>query len=1602
MTAGSEINGENAIDKVVDHGLKVLPGRTDMEAVIRHYYGHVDPEDLQMRRTEDLFGMVADHLQLGASWKPGTIAIKVVDPKIEIDGWGSEHTVVQIVSDDMPFIVDSVGMELSRLCIGIRLVVHPVMVPDPDSPAGFGPPQPGREPTAEGTEVSFMSIEVDRQGSKDQRHTIDKNIRRVLRDVSAVVRDWRQMRDRMGEVAASLEAPNAAISEAEVDETRELLTWLTQDHFIFLGARDYVIVHQEGAAALQAVTGSGLGILVNPKEAQPRPLANFPPEARERVMEPRLVNLTKASSRSTVHRASYLDYVGVKTFSAEGEVVGERRFLGLFTSEVYHRSVFRIPLIGHTVRQVLDRAAYSPGGHDEKRLTTILERYPRDDLFQMTVAELLEVGAAIAGLQERRRVRVFARREIFGRFVSVLVYLPRDRYNTAARSQIETILLASYGGTIAEWDAQMSDSVLARLRFVLHVDGPIRQVRQRDLESQIEALISVWEDGLADSLVHQFGEVEALRLGREYSEAFTLDYQRAFEPRTAAADIRQIEELGQIEALRINAYREPGHPPGTFKLKLYRCGERVSLTTVMPSLTNLGVTVIDERPYEVRPAGQDPVWVYDFALEHHGNDLDFESAAVLIEEAFAAVWHKRVEDDGFNRLVLRAGMGVADVAVLRAYARYLRQARIEYSASFIERTLDSHPAVAKMLFELFVARFDPDREGSRNTSAIEEKLASAIDEVQSLDQDRVLRRFLNLIMATLRTTWAQRDQSGNRRPYFAVKLDPKAIDELPEPRPMFEIFVFSPRFEGVHLRAGPVARGGLRWSDRSEDYRTEVLGLVKAQMVKNAVIVPAGAKGGFVLKHAPGDPTKLRTEVVTCYTLFISALLDLTDNLVDGEVQCPPRTVRYDEPDHYLVVAADKGTATFSDIANEVAISRGFWLGDAFASGGSVGYDHKVMGITARGAWESVKRHFGELGTHVQSQPFSAVGIGDMSGDVFGNGMLRSRCTRLLAAFDHRHIFVDPDPDSEVAFDERQRLFDLPRSSWDDYDRTLISSGGGVFKRTDKSITLTDQMRSALGAELLIATPDQLIAAVLRAPVDLLWNGGIGTYVKAIDESHAEVGDKANDRIRANGKELRCSVIGEGGNLGVTQRGRIEFAESGGRIFTDAVDNAAGVDCSDHEVNIKILLDAVVANGDMTLKQRNELLHSMTDEVGLLVLETNYRQALALSTARVDAPSLVDVHARYLDQMEAAGLLDRKIEALPDAEAMAERFKAGAGLLTPEIAVLQAYTKNTLKAQLLKSAVPDDEAFVSLLVDYFPSALRDRFETEILTHRLRREIVANRLANLVVDRAGPSMLYRLGQETSAPVTEIAAAHFAAWTLFELESVSEATNSLDGVLDFHRQLGIHLACRQLGERATRLLVRNRPNPFSPLDAIAELGRQVGQTTAGLAEDLVGADREAFEAEVADLTGAGAPAELAVRAAGLSPAVAALDIVSIAAECDVAVREVAATHFAVAESLELTWLRDAILALPRDTQWATLARLTLRTELYADHAKLTSQVITANGAADAAGRTDAWIQQNQLAVDRYRQTMLEIATAPTDVTSLVVAAREVRNLISRTAK
>ncbi|WP_049571636.1 NAD-glutamate dehydrogenase [Streptomyces sp. SBT349] len=1611
-------------------------------AYLQRYYLYIAPEDILQRDPVDLYGAAFAHYRLAGRRPQGTAKVRVHSPTVEEMGWASSHTVVEVVTDDIPFLVDSVTNELSRQGRGIHLVIHPQILVRRDLTgkllevldAGRDPVGPSAttyEPAelpADAVIESWIHVEIDRETDHEDLARIEAGLRGVLSDAREAVEDWQKMRGTALRIAEGLpgEPLPSELAEPDVEEARELLRWLANDHFTFLGYREYALAREgeEGAEdVLRAIPGSGLGILRSdpahdPDSTHPTASAAFArlsPAARAKAREPRLLILTKANSRATVHRRSYLDYIGVKTFDAEGRVTGERRFLGLFSAAAYTESVRRIPVIRRNVAKVLAAAGFAADSHSGRDLLQILETYPRDELFQTPVGTLRSIATSVLHLQERRRLRLFLRQEEYGRYYSALVYLPRDRYTTSVRLRLTEILTEELAGTSVDFSGWNTESVLSRLHFVVRVEPgtELPELTEADvdrIESRLAEASRSWTDGFADALAAECGEEHAAELGHSYLDAFPEGYKADFAPRVAVADLQYVSGLrpGTDSDFALSLYEPVNAGPGERRFKIYRTGEPVSLSAVLPVLQCLGVEVVDERPYELRPAGGPTAWIYDFGLR-----IPEALAGGLVgdgrerfQDAFSAAWTSAAENDGFNALVLTAGLTWREAMVLRAYAKYLWQAGARFTQERMEATLRQNAHTTRLLVNLFEARLSPLRQGAGRelTDGLLEELDGALEHVANLDEDRILRAFLTVIKATLRTNYFQHDRNGVPHAYLSMKLEPKSIPELPEPRPAFEIWVYSPRVEGVHLRFGKVARGGLRWSDRREDFRTEILGLVKAQEVKNTVIVPVGAKGGFVGKRLP-DPGVDRdawlAEGIACYRTFISGLLDITDNLVDGRVAPPDDVVRHDGDDTYLVVAADKGTATFSDIANEVAVSYGFWLGDAFASGGSAGYDHKGMGITARGAWESVKRHFRELGHDTQEEDFTVAGIGDMSGDVFGNGMLLSKHIRLVAAFDHRHIFLDPDPDPAVSFAERERLFRLPRSSWADYDASLISKGGGIHPRSAKSIPVTAQVREALGIRGKVAsmTPPELMQAILRAPVDLLWNGGIGTYVKAATETHPDAGDKANDAIRVNGADLRAKVVGEGGNLGLTQRGRIEYAVAGGRCNTDAIDNSAGVDTSDHEVNIKILLNAVVANGDLTVKQRNAVLAGMTDEVGTLVLRNNYAQNIALANGAATAPGLILAHQRFIRRLTEQGRLDRELEFLPSDDDFRERRGAGRGLTEPELAVLLAYAKLTVTAELIGTELPDDPYVGQLLQAYFPTALRERFPDRIEMHALRREIITTLLVNDTINVAGCSFVHRMQEESGAATEEIVRAHTASRAIFGLAEIWDTAEGLDNEVEAEVLTRLRLHARRLVERGARWLLNNRPQPLKLTDTIDLFADRVGQVWRELPKLLRGRDLEWHGAQLKQLVAGGIPAPLARRVAGFSAAFPALDIVAVADRTGRDLMDVAEVYFHLSDELGISALQNRISELPRADRWQSMARTAIREDLYAAHQLVTADVLAA-GDADSApeARFAAWAQRNAAILHRARGTLGEIQSSESfDLANLSVAMRTMRTLL-----
>jgi glutamate dehydrogenase len=1603
-----------AAETCAQHAHGAHDGAGDVLSYLRLYYRHVAPEDLLDRDPAGVCGPAMFHRRLGENRPQGRALVRAYTPTLDEHGWDSGHSVVQVVTDDMPFLVDSVTMELNRHELPTHLIVHPQLKVCRDVTGRL-------EGLGDGDgfvlEESWIHIEIDRQADRAVLQRLEDDLQRVLNDVRAAVEDEEKMRSLAEAIADELGEKRPPLPDPETADGIELLDWLADDHFTFLGYREYNLEQGDDGDRLRAVPGTGLGILRS-DQTESSSFAALPPEVRAKAREPQLLVLTKANSRATVHRPAYLDYVGVKKFGDSGEVVGECRFLGLFTHAAYSESIEHIPVLDHKLEAVLERAGLATDSYDGKDLIEILETYPRDELFQISVDELFPIAMGVLRLRERKQLRLFVREDDYGRYMSCLVFLPRDRYTTQIRLRIQEILRKEFDGTSVDYSAMVSDSALARLHVVVRGERGRRvpEVDLADLEARLAAATRSWADDLVEAIAEECGDEQASALSRRYAAAFPEGYKVEFPARTACADLQRLEALTQPGQISIDLYEPYDAEPGERRLKIYRLGPPISLSHVLPLLQNMGVEVVDERPYEVVPAGRHRSWIYDLGLRYEPspgvNDAEVKE---LFQDAFTALWLGDVESDPFNTLVLHAGLAWRPVMVVRAYARYLRQTGTTFSERYIEQVLVANPRVARLLVRLFESRFDPRLTGRADDrsaagaheelgSAIAEEIEGALDAVTSLDEDRILRSFLSMIRATLRTNYYQRTANGTPKPYLSLKFDPEAIPDLPLPKPKVEIFVYSPRLEGVHLRFGPVARGGLRWSDRREDFRTEILGLVKAQAVKNTVIVPAGAKGGFVCKRLPdpADREAFLAEGVASYKQFISGLLDITDNLAGGKVVPAHDVVRHDGDDTYLVVAADKGTATFSDIANQVAASYGFWLGDAFASGGSVGYDHKGMGITARGAWESVKYHFRSLGVDVQSEDFTVVGVGDMSGDVFGNGMLLSEHIRLVAAFDHRHIFLDPAPDPEVSYRERRRMFALPRSSWADYDAALISRGGGVHPRTAKKIPLTPQVREALGIAggINAMTPHELIHAILCAPVDLMWNGGIGTYVKASSENHADVGDKANDVLRADASELRCRVVGEGGNLGLTQKARIEFSLGGGLVNSDFIDNSAGVDTSDHEVNIKILLDQVVRDGELTAEQRDKLFLDMTDEVAELVLRDNYAQNVVLAAARAQAPAMLHLHARYLRKLEREGKLKRRLEFLPDDKTLAERRQAGLGLTGPEFATLLAYTKLTLDEEIRGSDLPDDPDLASRLVEYFPTPLRERFRDRMDRHPLRREIIATSVVNSMVNDSGTTFAFRLGEETGASASDIARAYLVAREVFHMPGFWQSVDGLDYQIDTATQISMRLEARKLTERGARWLLHNRRMPFDIRDTVDFFARGAAELATQLPKLLVGRDLQGFEERRDRFAEQGVPDQLAEQVAMMVPAYSTFDLVEIAHSTGRPVPEVAEVYFDLADRLQVSRLRERIFLLPRDDRWKSMARSALRDDLYAAHAALARDVlVTSEPGAAPELRLATWAEKNSAAVGRAAQTLGEIWESESfGIATLSVALRAIRTLVT----
>ncbi|MGE0665152.1 MAG: NAD-glutamate dehydrogenase [Sphingomonadales bacterium] len=1579
------------IGELAQESLSAAEAGPFLEFMTRFFAG-VTPEDLLERRPESLFALALSLWRFAANREPGMAKVQAFNPSLEETGWQDRHTVVEIVNDDMPFLVDSVTAELARQGREITMLVHPVMTVERDV-AGQ------RAPQGLGYVESYMYLEIDQQTSPESLEAIETGVAAVLADARTTFDDWQPMVARLrGAVDWLLAHPGPAPVE-EVQEAVDFLNWLADDNFTFLGFREYDFVDRNGAWHAITDVDEGLGLMRDPEFPVLREQGAdslLPPSAREFLDHPTPLIVGKAHRRSTVHRPVQLDYVGVKRYDDEGVLVGEWRFIGMFTSLAYSMSPKSIPVLRRKAAIVTQRAGFNRYSHDGKIFTNILQAYPRDELFQIEPDELYETAIGILRLLERPHAKSFIRMDPYGGFASVQVFIPKDSFTDDRRQRISALFADALGGEIASENLQIGDSPLARMHLLLSLPpGPLPDVDSDELDDQVTEIIRAWRDQLKDSLREHFGDERGNHLWNRYAGGISLSYCDAYEPELAVQDIEKLDALASPESSAFNVYRRVGDQGNVLRVKIYHASHLVALSDVLPKLENLGLKVMEEQAYSIQPKGHEhEAWIHDILLlDATGDEHRLRDVKAPLEDALSEMWDGSVEDDSLNQLMLHTSMGWREIVILRAYLKYMRQAGTTFSQSYMRKSLTNNPDIVGNLVKLFAVRFNPAAADPAAADQITRTIEVQLESVQSLDEDRIIRRFMNLIQSTLRTNYYQPGPDGRHKAYLSLKLDSHSVQGLPKPRPLVEIFVYSPWMEGIHLRGGRVARGGIRWSDRPEDFRTEILGLIKAQMVKNSVIVPDGAKGGFVPKRLPEQGTReeIQAEGIRCYRTLMAGLLDVTDNIVGGQVAPPPNVVRYDEDDPYLVVAADKGTASFSDIANEISLHYGFWLGDAFASGGSNGYDHKKMGITARGAWISVQRHFRELGIDVQTQPVTVVGIGDMSGDVFGNGMLLSPAIKLVAAFDHRHVFIDPEPDPEASFAERKRLFELPRSSWVDYNPELISDGGGVFARNVKAITLTPQIKALAGLDADTTTPAELIHALLKAEADLLWVGGIGTYVKASGESHGEVGDRANDVLRVDGKDLRFKVVGEGGNLGFTQRGRIEYAQRGGRLNTDAVDNSAGVNCSDYEVNIKILLNAVVADGDMTEKQRNALLVEMTDDVAALVLATNYRQTETISTTEARAAELLDAQARFMHRLEHEGTLDRPVEFLPDDEEIARRHAAGEGLTRPELSVLLAYAKNQLKRRLARSDLPDDPWICNDLIGYFPPAMRERFAARIKDHQLRRNIIAMTVANEIVNRAGITFVTRVAEESGAPVDQIATAYIVAREVMGLQKVWDDIDRLDNMVPARVQTDMILEAKEQLHRFSSWFLTHLGLPLDIRTVVERFqpGVQALQASDALMEVSSG---DAVAERISLLVAKGVPAELAHRIACLEPMLSAPDIVLLKERVDGSLDDIARAYFAVGERTGLDWLRGATDMVVTGDHWDRLALGSIVDDLYDQQRELT-------GMALAEGSLDAWAEHHAKALERAQELIAEMqSSGSVTVGKLGYVARQIRGVFA----
>lgn len=1530
------------------------------------YCSNLALDELAEKSIETVYGALYSHFVFIQKRQLGQIKLRIYNPDLKKDGYTSQHSVMELVQDDMPFVVDSLLMELNRQGVSVYFIAHSggtwVKRDKSGRLEGFS-----TEPSAGAVTEANVYIEIDRQHDETALTSLQDALFGVLSDVALVVDDFDPMKQAMSRYARYFETHKDHHSEEAVS----LLKWLEDDHFTFLGFSEFSV---EGRKDIkwQRDASSALGLMKDQSSYGVGVFTDeFPAGAKVWKNEPIVV--TKSSFMSTVHRPVLMDVVIIREFDDKGHLKKEGRFLGLYTSVAYHTPTQQIPYLRKKVAYVFEHAHLPAKSHDAKALGDIIESFSKDELFQISKEQLFETAIGILHIQERQQVRVFLRHDDFGRFYSCMVYLPRDLFNTDLRVKIQNILMRELHGKSSSFVPKFLPSILCRIDFLITTDSSdVVEPNVKALEAKLREASRNWRDDLNDLLIAELGEHHGNFVYNKYARAFSSSYREDFSPKDALSDITEIENLlGTHDSISIDLEKDKVDA-NVVHLKLMQCHHGLWLTHVLPILENFGLKVIEERPYEIKLPGDLSVWLSDFLIDAHALQGDFEALKELFKAAFLQVWALRVENDGFNRLVLRVGLKVREVVILRAIGKYLAQIGFVYSQRYLEDTLADYPELTRLLVDLFVCKFNPElsNKGHKRLDELQAQLTAGLSKVVNLDHDRIIRRFKDVIRAMLRTNYYQKDEHGAFKPCVSFKLNPELIPDMPKPIPMAEIFVYSPEVEGVHLRGAKVARGGIRWSDRREDFRTEVLGLMKAQQVKNAVIVPLGAKGGFYPKKLPYAEGRdaVQAEAIRCYKIYISALLDLTDNIVNNKIVPPVEVVRYDEDDPYFVVAADKGTATFSDIANAISLHYKFWLGDAFASGGSFGYDHKKMGITAKGAWESVKRHFLYLKKDIQREDFTCVGIGDMSGDVFGNGMLLSHHIRLVVAFNHMHIFLDPNPDAASSFKERQRLFNLPRSTWADYNSKYISKGGGIFERSLKVIPISKEVKVALQIDADELEPNDLIKAILRAPVELLWNGGIGTYVKASSQTNLEVGDRSNDGLRVNADELRCKVVGEGGNLGFTQLARVEFALNDGQICTDAIDNSAGVDCSDHEVNIKILLNEIVEQGKLHFGERNILLAEMEPEVGALVLSDNYHQTQTISNG-IFQTSATTTYIRVLRELEREGFIDRNLEALANDKVLKARESSGKGFTKPEFAVLMAYVKNTIKEILVNSDLPREAYFERYLALEFPKILNEQYSEAMNHHRLKHEIIITQLVNQMIQYMGIAYVHRMYDEVGASPAMSARAFAVAYEVYNIEEVWTEIEALDGKVPARVQIDMMNEITYFLQHQCRWLLRHNRKKID-VKKLVKYYKEGCIELFSLTRNYLNDDQLAFrETMVANYVGQGASRELAERVADFYYTYSAFDMIHAVKEHRIALPEIVSAYYALSQNFGLSWLRRQLNELALMGYWDMLTAASLKDDLNAYQAVLVVSILKNTHKGDIRKRISDWTELHRYFVNRW---------------------------------